>query len=144
MQEHIHLHHLGGGLHDGIDLQLGTELVGHSAEQGIVTDLHELEGVLQSGEHQPVLVDADGVLAVLLHQLAGPHITGGLVKLLHQGSVLGQVIKGGNDLINGATGVSGFIVISIIIAVIYVFDKYILKDNIFTKTIEEVLEDVEG
>jgi membrane protease YdiL (CAAX protease family) len=53
------------------------------------------------------------------------------------------LIKGGNDLINGATGVSGFIVISIIIAVIYVFDKYILKDNIFTKTIEEVLEDVE-
>ena len=54
------------------------------------------------------------------------------------------LIKGGNDLINGAAGVSGFIVISIIIAFIYVFDKYILKDNIFTKTIEEVLEDVEG
>ena len=53
------------------------------------------------------------------------------------------LIKGGNDLINGATGVSGFIVISIIIAVIYVCDKYILKDNIFTKTIEEELEDVE-
>ncbi len=51
--------------------------------------------------------------------------------------------KGGNDLINGASGVSGFIVISIVIAIIYVVDKYVLKDNIFTKTIGEVLEDVE-
>ena len=53
------------------------------------------------------------------------------------------LIKGGNDLINGATGVSGFIVMSIVIAIIYVFDKYVLKDNIFSKTIGEVLEDVE-
>ena len=53
------------------------------------------------------------------------------------------LIKGGNDLINGATGVSGFILISIVIAIIYVFDKYVLKDNIFSKTIGEVLEDVE-
>ncbi|MBO7288064.1 MAG: CPBP family intramembrane metalloprotease [Bacteroidales bacterium] len=53
------------------------------------------------------------------------------------------LIKGGNDLINGAAGVSGFIVMSIVIAIIYVFDKYVLKDNIFSKTIGEVLEDVE-
>ncbi len=53
------------------------------------------------------------------------------------------LIKGGNDLINGAAGLSGFILISIVIAIIYVFDRYILKDNIFAKTIGEVLENVE-
>ena len=54
------------------------------------------------------------------------------------------LVKGGNDLLNGLTGISGFVVITIAICVIYVFDKYVLKDNIFTKTIGEVLEDVEG
>ena len=49
------------------------------------------------------------------------------------------LIKGGNDLLNGATGLSGFIVISIVIVVIYVFDRYVCKDNIFTKTIGEAL-----
>ena len=54
------------------------------------------------------------------------------------------LIKGGNDLINGAAGLSGFILISIVIAIIYVFDRYVLKDNIFSKTIGEVLDNVEG
>ena len=54
------------------------------------------------------------------------------------------LIKGGNDLINGASGLSGFILISIVIAIIYVFDRYVLKDNIFSKTIGEVLDNVEG
>ncbi len=45
------------------------------------------------------------------------------------------LIKGGNDLINGASGLSGFIVMAITIFVIYLFDKYVCKDNIFTKTI---------
>lgn len=54
------------------------------------------------------------------------------------------LIKGGNDLINGAAGLSGFILISIVIAIIYVFDRYVLKDNIFSKTIREVLGNVEG
>ena len=53
------------------------------------------------------------------------------------------LIKGGNDLINGASGLSGFIVMAIVIAVIYVFDRYVLKDNIFSKTIGEVLDNVE-
>ena len=53
------------------------------------------------------------------------------------------LIKGGNDLINGAAGLSGFILISIVIAIIYVFDRYVLKDNIFSKTIGEVLDNVE-
>lgn len=45
------------------------------------------------------------------------------------------VIKGGNDLINGMTGLSGFVVMAIVIMIVYVFDRYILKDNIFSKTI---------
>ena len=53
------------------------------------------------------------------------------------------LIKGGNDLINGASGLSGFIVMAIVIAIIYVFDKYVCKDNIFSKTIEEVLDNGE-
>lgn len=53
------------------------------------------------------------------------------------------LIKGGNDLINGAAGLSGFIVMAITIFVIYLFDKYVCKDNIFTKTIGEVLNDGE-
>lgn len=53
------------------------------------------------------------------------------------------LIKGGNDLLNGACGFSGFIVITIVIAIIYVFDKYVCKDNIFSKTIEEVLDNGE-
>ena len=53
------------------------------------------------------------------------------------------LIKGGNDLLNGVCGLSGFIVITIVIAIIYVFDKYVCKDNIFSKTIGEVLDDGE-
>ena len=53
------------------------------------------------------------------------------------------LIKGGNDLLNGTCGLSGFIVITIVIAIIYVFDKYVCKDNIFSKTIEEVLDNGE-
>ncbi len=53
------------------------------------------------------------------------------------------LVKGGNDLLNGLTGLSGFFVIAIVVAVIYVFDKYVLKDNIFTKTIGEALENGE-
>lgn len=53
------------------------------------------------------------------------------------------LINGGNDLLNGACGLSGFIVITIVIAIIYVFDKYVCKDNIFSKTIGEVLDDGE-
>ena len=53
------------------------------------------------------------------------------------------VIKGGNDLINGMTGLSGFVVMTIVIMIVYVFDRYILKDNIFSKTIGEALDNGE-
>ncbi len=53
------------------------------------------------------------------------------------------LIKGGNDLLNGAPGLSGFIVMAITIFVIYLFDKHVCKDNIFSKTIGEVLDNGE-
>ena len=53
------------------------------------------------------------------------------------------LIKGGNDLLNGMTGLSGFIVMAIVIMIVYVFDRYVSKDNIFSKTIGEALENVE-
>jgi len=53
------------------------------------------------------------------------------------------LMKGGNDLLNGTQGLSGFVVMVITIFVIYLFDKYVCKDNIFSKTIGEVLNDGE-
>ena len=53
------------------------------------------------------------------------------------------LIKGGNDLLNGVSGLSGFIVISIVIMLIFCYDRFVSRDNIFSKTIGEVLEDVE-
>jgi hypothetical protein len=51
------------------------------------------------------------------------------------GIVLFYVV-GGNDLINGATGVSGFIALLLVNISLFVYDKYITKENIFTKVIE--------
>lgn len=49
-------------------------------------------------------------------------------------------IVGGNDFLNGMTGVAGFITMAIAIAIIWVYDKYISKENIFAKTLGESLE----
>ena len=46
-------------------------------------------------------------------------------------------IVGGNDLINGVTGISGFITLLSINIAFFMYDKYITKENIFTKEIEE-------
>ena len=53
------------------------------------------------------------------------------------------MVKGGNDLLNGMTGLSGFFVMAIVIMIVYLFDRYVSKDNIFSKTIGEVLDNVE-
>ena len=53
------------------------------------------------------------------------------------------LVKGGNDLLNGMTGLSGFFVMAVVVIMIYLFDRYVSKDNIFSKTIGEALEDVE-
>ncbi len=53
------------------------------------------------------------------------------------------LVKGGNDLLNGLTGLSGFFVMAVVVIMIYLFDRYVSKDNIFSKTIGEALENVE-
>jgi hypothetical protein len=44
-------------------------------------------------------------------------------------------LVGGNDLINGTTGIAGFAAMLLINGLFYVYDKYITKENIFTKVI---------
>ena len=58
-------------------------------------------------------------------------------------AVAGMVIYltlGGNDFVNGMTGLSGFIVMMVTILCIWIYDKYIAKDNIFSMTLGEALE----
>lgn len=49
-------------------------------------------------------------------------------------------LVGGNDLSNGLTGYAGFVAIAIGILVFFLFDKYVTKENIFTKPVEMFLE----
>ena len=44
-------------------------------------------------------------------------------------------IAGGNNLTNGVTGIAGFIALFLVNFAFYLYDKYIAKENIFTKTI---------
>ena len=58
-------------------------------------------------------------------------------------AVAGVVIYftlGGNDFVNGMPGLSGFIVMAVIILCIWIYDKYIAKDNICAMTVGESLE----
>ena len=53
-------------------------------------------------------------------------------------AVAGVVIYftlGGNDFVNGMTGLSGFIVMTVTILCIWIYDKYISKDNILSMTL---------
>ena len=47
---------------------------------------------------------------------------------------------GGNDFLNGMTGLSGFIVMAVVILCIWIYDKHISKDNICSMTLGESLE----
>jgi len=47
-------------------------------------------------------------------------------------------LSGGNDITNGVTGIAGFIALLFMNLLFYLFDKYITKENIFTKTIVEL------
>jgi membrane protease YdiL (CAAX protease family) len=58
-------------------------------------------------------------------------------------AVAGVVIYftlGGNDFVNGMTGLSGFIVMAVAILCIWIYDKYISKDKILSKSLGEALE----
>lgn len=47
---------------------------------------------------------------------------------------------GGNDFLNGMTGLAGFIVMVVTIICIWIYDKHIAKDGIFTETLADSLE----
>ena len=47
---------------------------------------------------------------------------------------------GGNDFVNGMPGMSGFIVMALTIVCLWIYDKYIAKENIFSMTLGESLE----
>jgi membrane protease YdiL (CAAX protease family) len=47
---------------------------------------------------------------------------------------------GGNDFLNGMPGLSGFIVMALTIVCLWIYDKYIAKENIFSMTLGEALE----
>ena len=44
-------------------------------------------------------------------------------------------LSGGNDLTNGLTGIAGFIALLIVNFMFYLFDKFVTKENYFTKII---------
>ena len=47
---------------------------------------------------------------------------------------------GGNDLVNGLPGLSGFIVLMLTILCIWIYDKYVSKDRLCSMTLGEALE----
>ncbi len=49
-------------------------------------------------------------------------------------------VLGGNDFLNGMTGLAGFIVMVLTIICIWIYDKYISKDNILSMTLGESLD----
>lgn len=58
-------------------------------------------------------------------------------------AVSGMVIYftlGGNDFLNGMPGLSGFIVMALTIVCLWIYDKYIAKESIFSLTLGESLD----
>lgn len=49
-------------------------------------------------------------------------------------------ILGGNDFLNGMTGLAGFIVMAVTILCIWLYDKHISKENLCSMTLGEALE----
>ena len=48
-------------------------------------------------------------------------------------------LVGGNDITNGITGIAGFIALLLTNLLLFLFDKYVTKENIFTEVIGEYL-----
>ena len=48
-------------------------------------------------------------------------------------------VLGGNDFLNGMTGLAGFIVMAVTILCIWIYDKYVSKDNLCSMTLGEAL-----
>lgn len=53
-------------------------------------------------------------------------------------------VRGGNDFLNGMTGLAGFITMALAIGVIFLYDRCISKDDIMKKTLGESLGDEYG
>jgi len=53
------------------------------------------------------------------------------------GKITVLYIVGGNDLINGLCGIAGFISLLLVNIAFYLYDRYITKENLFTKIIGE-------
>lgn len=47
---------------------------------------------------------------------------------------------GGNDFINGMTGLSGFIVMALVIVCLWVYDRFVSKERIFSSTLGATLD----
>lgn len=56
------------------------------------------------------------------------------------GGMVVYFIIGGNDFLNGLTGLAGFIVMAAVIVCLWSIDKWISKDNIFSRTLGESLD----
>lgn len=56
------------------------------------------------------------------------------------GGITIYFILGGNDFLNGMTGLAGFIVMAVTILCIWIYDKYISKDNLCSMTLGEAIE----
>jgi uncharacterized protein len=50
------------------------------------------------------------------------------------------MVQGGNDLTVGITGLAGFIALMMVIALIFIFDRYISKEKILWKKVQKSLE----
>jgi membrane protease YdiL (CAAX protease family) len=53
------------------------------------------------------------------------------------GGIANLYLVGGSDLINGITGISGFIALVVVNMAFFLYDRYITKEYVFTKTIGE-------
>ena len=56
------------------------------------------------------------------------------------GGMVVYYIIGGNDFLNGMTGLAGFIVMAVVICCIWVYDKHIAKEHLCEMTLGEALE----
>jgi len=51
--------------------------------------------------------------------------------------VIALYLVGGNDITNGLSGIAGFLALLLINFAFYLYDKYVTKENVFTKIIDE-------
>lgn len=56
------------------------------------------------------------------------------------GGVVINFVQGGNDITNGMCGLAGFVVIGMVVVALVLFDKYVSKEGIFSRTLGASLE----